>query len=127
MIRAKLQADGTVVQLMADGSTQPFESRTDWPRLNAMTEEDIEDGARSDPDNPPMTDEELARMRRVPDPKAIRQRLGMTQEEFAAHFQISVGTLRDWEQRARRLDSTAKAYLRVIEQAPDAVMEALEG
>jgi hypothetical protein len=36
-------------------------SRTDWERLRTMTEEEIEANARSDPDNPPWTDDELAR------------------------------------------------------------------
>ncbi|MCC7022505.1 MAG: hypothetical protein IT338_06740, partial [Thermomicrobiales bacterium] len=42
-------------------------------------------------------------------------------------FQIALGTLRDWEQGVRMLDSTAKAYLRVIEANPDAVVAALDG
>ena len=36
------------------------ETRTHWARIDAMTEEEIEANARSDPDNPPWTDEELA-------------------------------------------------------------------
>ena len=36
------------------GEKSPGPSRTDWARLNAMTEEDIERGALSDPDNPPI-------------------------------------------------------------------------
>jgi uncharacterized protein (DUF4415 family) len=34
--------------------------RTDWARVRAMTEEEINAGAMSDPDNPPLTAEELA-------------------------------------------------------------------
>ena len=63
IVRARRLPDGTVVQVLPDGSTQPFEDRTDWARLEAMTEEEIEANALSDPDNPPLTDEELARMR----------------------------------------------------------------
>jgi len=37
-------------------------------------------------------------MRRVPRAKTLRRALGLTQEEFAARFQIPLGTLRDWEQ-----------------------------
>jgi hypothetical protein len=37
----------------------------DWAKIDAMTDEEIEAAARSDPDNPPLTDEELAQMRRV--------------------------------------------------------------
>jgi uncharacterized protein (DUF4415 family) len=34
--------------------------KTDWPRVRAMTEEEIDRNAENDPDNPPWTDEELA-------------------------------------------------------------------
>jgi len=38
---------------------------TDWDRVNAMTEEEIERNALEDPDNPPWTEEEWARARVV--------------------------------------------------------------
>ena len=98
---------------------------TDWARLDAMTEEEAHQNALNDPDNPPLSDERLARMRRVPNPREIREQMGLTQREFAKQFQIALGTLRDWEQGARRPDSAARAYLRVIEEAPDAVRRIL--
>lgn len=125
IIRVRLLADGSVVEMLADGSTRPMKDETNWARLDAMTEEEIEANALSDPDNPPMTDEELKRFRRVANPKTIRQRLHMTQEQFAEQFQIPLGTLRDWEQGARQPDSAARAYLRVIEQVPEVVQQAL--
>lgn len=82
--------------------------------------------ALADPDNPPLTDDQLARLRRVPDPREIRQRLELTQRAFATQFQIALGTLRNWEQGARRPDSAAKAYLRVIAASPDAVRQILQ-
>jgi putative transcriptional regulator len=39
--------------------------QVDWAKIDAMTDEEIEAAARSDPDNPPLTDAELAQMRRV--------------------------------------------------------------
>jgi putative transcriptional regulator len=100
--------------------------KTDWTRVEALTGEQALQNALADPDNPPLTDEQLARMRRVPDPQEIRQRLGLTQRQFSQQFQIALGTLRDWEQGARRPDSAAKAYLRVIAAAPDAVRRILQ-
>ena len=100
--------------------------KTDWTRVEALTGEQALQNALADPDNPPLTDDQLARMRRVPNPQEIRQRLGLTQREFAQQFQIALGTLRDWEQGARRPDSAAKAYLRVIAAAPDAVRQILQ-
>lgn len=99
---------------------------SDWARVDAMTEEELHQNALDDPDNPPLTKDQLARMRRVPNPQEIREALGLTQREFARQFEIALGTLRDWEQGARRPDSAAKAYLRVIERNPDAVREALD-
>ena len=42
-----------------------MKSLTDWARLDAMTEEEIERNAAEDPDNPPWTEEEWARARVV--------------------------------------------------------------
>ena len=55
--------DGSVVQVLPDGSTIPYidPHPTDWARLEAMTEDEIDANALVDPDNPPLTDEELAR------------------------------------------------------------------
>jgi putative transcriptional regulator len=70
--------------------------KTDWARINAMT-------ARSDPDAAqPLTGKQLARMRRVPHVKLLRQRLDMTQVEFAEAFHLPITTLRDWEQHSAR-------------------------
>jgi putative transcriptional regulator len=86
-----------------------------------MTDDEAYRNALADEDSQPMTPAQLARMRRAPNPRAIRRQLGMTQEQFARRFQIALGTLRDWEQGLHLPDSTAKAYLRVIEKAPDLV------
>jgi putative transcriptional regulator len=113
--------------VLPDGSTIPYVDSpgTDWARLEAMTEEEIEANALSDPDNPPLTIEELNRMRPVPQPRRIRERLGLTQEQFAERFEIPLGTLRDWEQRVSEPDRSARTLLRVIEQDPEAVVKAL--
>lgn len=125
-IRARRLDDGTIVQVLPDGSTRPLESRTDWAQLRAMTEEEIESNAASDPDNPPMTHEELARMNPVPNAREIRKRLRLSQEQFAASFHLPLGTVRDWELGRREPDTAARNFLRVIEVNPEAVKQALE-
>ncbi|MGH2533224.1 MAG: helix-turn-helix domain-containing protein [Thermomicrobiales bacterium] len=127
MIRVRRQSDGTLARELPDGSTVPVTSQTDWARLEAMTEAEIEAIAASDPDNPPLTDDELRRFKPVPNPRQIRQRLHLTQEQFAARFGVPLGTLRDWEQGVRQPDSAAKTLLRVIDRDPDAVERALSG
>lgn len=37
----------------------------DWAKLDARTDKEIEAAALSDPDNPPLSDEQLAQMRLV--------------------------------------------------------------
>ncbi len=125
IVRARRLPNGTLVQVFPDGSTRPLKGRTDWARLAAMTEEEIEANALADPDNPPMTADELARVRPGWTPKAIRERFNLTQEEFAARFGVPLGTLRDWERGARMPSGAAQTLLRVIDKEPEAVRRAL--
>ena len=81
--------------------------------------------AIADPDAQPRSAAQLARMKHTPRAKLIRRALGLTQEEFAARFQIPLGTLRDWEQGASQPDQAARAYLTVIAHDPQAVRRAL--
>jgi putative transcriptional regulator len=50
--------------------------------------------ARNDPDAQPLDTEALAKMRRVSPVKALRQRLGMTQVEFAEAFRLPAKRVR---------------------------------
>ena len=54
--------------------------KTDWARIDAMTDEEVVAAALSDPDAQPLTPEQLAKMRRVSRVKVLRQRLGMTHD-----------------------------------------------
>jgi putative transcriptional regulator len=69
-IVARRLPDGTLVQVLPDGSTRPFPpDRTDWAALRAMTDAEVDAAALSDPDNPPFSPERQARLRRVPQAK----------------------------------------------------------
>jgi putative transcriptional regulator len=59
------------------------------------------------------------------DIRAIRDRLGKSQTEFAMMIGVSVATLRNWEQGRRVPDGPAQALLRVAAQNPEAVAAAL--
>jgi putative transcriptional regulator len=59
------------------------------------------------------------------DVRAIRNRLGFTQQEFAARFGFSINTLRHWEQGRRVPEGPTRAYLMVIDREPEAVRKAL--
>ena len=88
--------------------------RTDWNALAAMTDEEVVVAALTDPDNLPRTAAQLARAKRRPRVFVIRRAMQLSQEAFAARFQIPLGTLRDWEQGRTEPDQAAKAYLKVI-------------
>jgi putative transcriptional regulator len=104
---------------------EPPRGETDWARVNAMTDEEVLAAARSDPDAQPLDPEELAKMRRISPVKALRQRLGMTQAEFAEAFGLPISTLRDWEQRRSNPDAPARALLRAIEREPETMRRLL--
>jgi putative transcriptional regulator len=59
------------------------------------------------------------------DVKAIRQRLGKSQAEFARMIGVSVATLQNWEQGRRRPEGPARALLKVAAVNPEAVAAAL--
>jgi putative transcriptional regulator len=98
---------------------------TDWARIAAMTDDEVTAAALSDPDAQPLTDEELAKMRRVSQVKVLRQRLGMTQAEFAETFHLPVATLRDWEEHRTTPDAPARALLLAIERDPEVMRRLL--
>ena len=101
--------------------------KTDWRAFDAMSEEARHRAAVSGPDAPSATEAQPARARRVPTVRALRTRLNLTQEEFAARFHLPLGTVRDWEQGAHRPDKAAQVLPTVIARDPDAVVRALEG
>ncbi|MFO1226852.1 helix-turn-helix domain-containing protein [Roseateles sp.] len=59
------------------------------------------------------------------DVKALRAKVEMTQEEFAARFGFSTATLRHWERGDRTPHGASLVLLNVIERNPKAVIEAL--
>lgn len=57
--------------------------------------------------------------------KAVRQKTGMTQREFAAQFGFGYDALRDWEAGRRTPERAARVLLTVIAYKPEVVSEAL--
>jgi putative transcriptional regulator len=52
----------------------------DWSRLDAMTAAEKHAAAMSDPDNRPLTEEDMKRMKRTPRAEIIRRALGLSRE-----------------------------------------------
>jgi putative transcriptional regulator len=61
----------------------------------------------------------------VPDVRAIREGLGLSQNAFASTYRIPLATLKGWEQGRRQPDATASAYLSVIAHLPLEARDAL--
>jgi len=100
-------------------------SKTDWKRVDAMTDDEVETLALTDPDNLPLSPEQLAGAFRPARLRALRERLGLSQGGFAERFGINVRTLQDWEQGRRAPDQVARSYLAVIEKEPEAAARAI--
>jgi putative transcriptional regulator len=64
---------------------------------------------------------------KLPNVKAIRRALRMSQHRFAVVYRIPLATLKNWEQGRRYPDAPAAAYLRAIQRRPKEVMEAVAG
>ncbi|HEY1889892.1 MAG TPA: helix-turn-helix domain-containing protein [Steroidobacteraceae bacterium] len=116
-ITARIRADGKIVRVARSGREAPFPHAP----MRPMTAEQARTAASVDPDARPMTADELRTSRRVPRVRSLRRALGFTQEEFAARYQIPLGTLRDWEQGRSEPDRPARAYLKVIARDPERV------
>ena len=96
--------------------------QVDRARIAATSDTDIrrqqiEDG--EDPDAP------LPPFQTVPNVRAIRTRLGMTQAAFARAIGVPLATVRNWEQFRTGLDPAVRSLLRVVEREPAAALRAL--
>jgi DNA-binding transcriptional regulator YiaG len=59
------------------------------------------------------------------DVRKLRERLGLTQEQFSLRFGLELDAVRNWEYGRREPDAAARSYLTVIDKDPEAVQEAL--
>jgi putative transcriptional regulator len=59
------------------------------------------------------------------DVRAVRQKLNMTQAEFAGRFAVPLATLKDWEQHRRTPEGPSRVLLTIIDRDPEAVTRAL--
>ncbi len=62
---------------------------------------------------------------RGPYSRRVRKRLGFSQAKFAERIDVSLDTIRNWEQGKRRPTGAAKALLKVLDKAPEAALAAL--
>jgi putative transcriptional regulator len=58
-------------------------------------------------------------------PQEIRQKLKLSQADFAGLMGVSLRTVQDWEQGRRKPSGPAEALLRIAEQRPDVFLDLL--
>jgi putative transcriptional regulator len=61
----------------------------------------------------------------APDARAVRERMGLSQSEFARLMRVSVRTLQNWEQRRRRPTGPAAALLKIVSSEPEVALKTL--
>jgi putative transcriptional regulator len=100
----------------ANPKTWP-KGRINAARLDAQTEPDLAAQQASDDARAMQDAAKYARR--------VRQRLGLTQQELSQRIDVSLETIRNWEQGKRSPTGAAKALLRVLDRAPEAALGAL--
>jgi putative transcriptional regulator len=58
--------------------------------------------------------------------RRVRKRLGLSQAELSHRIDVSLDTIRNWEQGKRCPTGAAKALLKVLDKAPEAALAALD-
>ena len=97
-------------------STRPA-GRIDTRQVDATTEADIAGHKAADEADAMLDAAKFARR--------VRRRLGFSQAEFAERINVSLDTIRNWEQGKRCPTGAAKALLQVLDKAPEAALAAL--
>ena len=91
--------------------------RIDTARVDATTENVIAKQAAADEAEAMQDAAKFARR--------VRKRLGLSQAEFSERIDVSLDTIRNWEQGKRSPTGAAKALLKVLDKAPEAALAAL--
>ena len=60
-----------------------------------------------------------------PDVKAVREKTGLSQSEFAQLMRVSVKTLQNWEQHRRNPTGPAAALLKIVSTSPEMALKSL--
>lgn len=124
-IVARQLADGTLVEVLPDGTTRPMHDPMDRAVAAAMTDEEIEAAALADPDAQPLSEEAIERSLKGPHPRFVRMKLHLSREAFCAKYHVPPEILVSWETRISEPDDVARAYMKAIMGDPEGVALAL--
>lgn len=106
------------VRITVDPSTPPVSlGWIDSVGVDATTEEDIAKQQAADEGEAMQDAAKFARR--------VRRRLGLSQAELSRRIDVSIDTIRNWEQGKRCPTGAAKALLKVLDRAPETSLAAL--
>ena len=107
------------IRRMIDPRDSAFKTidRVDFDRVDSTNEADVTRQKMSDEAEAVLDSAKFARR--------FRRRLGFSQAEFANRIDVSLDTIRNWEQGKRCPTGAAKALLKVLDKAPEAALAAL--
>lgn len=95
--------------------------RTDWDKLDRMSDHDLERIAQSDPDARPLSEGRLSKIGRAPDINRVLDAVGISAESFASKFNVPLATINDWRERETLPNSIERAFLLLLEANPDLI------
>ena len=110
MKTTRIKIDPTATSLQRIG-------RINKAKVDATTDAQIAEQAAQD--------EALAMQDAAKYARRVRRRLGFSQAEFAIRIDVSLETIRNWEQGKRSPTGAAKALLKILDKAPEAALAAL--
>ena len=102
-------------------SIRRMKPRIDRAKIDATREADIRQQMREDGHD----GNGLGDFAPVVPPQLLRQKLGMTQAQFARALRIPLSTLRNWEQGRVLPDPAARSLLAIVAKNPRAALSAL--
>ena len=105
------------MKIEAASPAQARVGRVNTAKLDATTEAQLHEQAAQD--------EAAALQDAAKFARRVRRRLGFSQAEFAARIDVSLETIRNWEQGKRTPTGAAKTLLKLLDRTPEAAMAAL--
>lgn len=91
--------------------------RIDEPRVDATSDADIAVQTAADERDAVQHAAQFARR--------VRRRMNLSQAEFARRIDVSLETIRNWEQGKRSPSGAAKTLLRLLDKAPELALQTL--
>lgn len=106
------------LKLNAHDLTKKTVGRINEALVDATTEQDI---AQHIAEDEIQAMQDAARYAR-----RVRNRLGLSQAEFSRRINVSLDTVRNWEQGRRSPSGAARALLKLIDKAPETALSVLK-